>query len=445
MKLNSLCTLAAVLSLAFPLSARAATLTVGQLAPALVFTDLLQAPQGAKVDWPSLHGKVVVLEFWATWCAGCIEELPHLNSLVQSLAPNNVQFIAVDDEDPALVKKFLVKTPIGGWLALDTTKKIIDAYDAQIRPRTVVIDTQGRIAAILNPHQLDKDKLLALADGKPVVFPVDETLNIRQDALKQAKAAADAASGGNKGPKPLFDISIRPGDPAGRIAIAHQQGKNDDSYSVDFLNAPLQMLMENGAGIPASRLVIHGQADAKYSLHVSAPGGDIEDLAPAIQLAIISATGMKLSHVTTEEEVWVLQATPKAASLLPPATSEQGSMCFYNPQAGKLVMMQSTLDSLADTLESTLGSPVVNETGLQGKFDANFSLPKGDVDAGRAALETNLGLTIVKAKRSIDRTVLDPIPAPSPAPAKAANPASQPQSPAIIPGQQVQTIAVPRH
>jgi uncharacterized protein (TIGR03435 family) len=108
-------------------------------------------------------------------------------------------------------------------------------------------------------------------------------------------------------------------------------------------------------------------------------------------------------------------------------------------------MMQSTIDSLADTLESILGSPVVNETGLQGKFDANFSLPKGDVDAGRAALEANLGLTIVKAKRSIDRTVLDPIPAPSPAPAKAANQPDQPAKPVVVPGQQMQTIAVPRH
>jgi uncharacterized protein (TIGR03435 family) len=440
MKLNHFCALALLLPLLRALPASADPLTIGQPAPALVFTDLLQAPVGTKVDWPSLRGKVVVLEFWATWCAGCIEELPHLNSLIQSLAPNNVQFIAVDDEDPALVKRFLAKTPISGWLALDTSKKIIDTYGAQVRPRTVVIDTQGRIAAILNPHQLDKDQLIALADGKPVVFPVDLTADIRQEALSQAKAAADAASKGNTGPKPLFDISVRPGDPAGRIAIAHQQGKNDDSYSIDFLNAPLQMLMENAAGVAASRLVIHGPADAKYSLHVSAPGGDIEQLAPAIQLAIVTATGMKLSHLTTEEDVWVLQSTPKAASLLPPATSEQGSMCFYNPQAGKLVMMQTTLSSLAETLESILESPVVNESGLQGKFDANFSLAKGDADAIKAALETNLGLTLTKAKRSIDHVVLDP----APAPVKTANQTGLPHSQALVPGQQVQTIAVPR-
>ncbi|MGA3046630.1 MAG: redoxin domain-containing protein [Terracidiphilus sp.] len=418
MKQNPFCLLAIVLSLACTLPARADAPTVGQPAPTLTFTDLLQAPTGTKTDWPSLRGKVVVLEFWATWCAGCIEELPHLNSLVQSLASDNVQFIAVDDEDPALVKKFLTKTPISGWLGIDTTKKIIDAYDAQVRPRTYVIDTSGHIAAILNPHLLEKDQLVALAAGKPVTFPVDQMLEIRQEALKQAKAASDAAAAGNAGPKPLLDISIRPGDPAGRTAIAHRSGKNDDSYSIDYLNAPLQMLMQQAGGVPASRLVIHGAKDAKYSLHISAPGGDVQDLASALQLAIVTATGMKLSHVTTEEEAWILQPTPKATSLLPPASSDQGSMCFYNPQADKLVMMQSNLDSLAETLEPVLGTLIVNETGMKGNFDANFSLPKGDVDAARVALETNLGLTLVKARRNIDRVVLDPLPPPSVATSK---------------------------
>jgi len=429
-----------VLSLACSLTVHAVP-TIGQPAPALTFTDLLQVPPGTKTDWPSLRGKVVVLEFWATWCAGCIEEIPHLNSMIESLAPNNVQFIAVDDEDPALVKKFLTKTPIVGWLGFDTSKKIIDAYGADVRPRTIVIDTQGRVAGILDPHQLQKEQLLSLAGGKPVVFPADQMIDIRQEALKEAKAAAHASAGAGTGPKPLLDISIRPGDPAGRTAIAHQSGKNDDSYSIDYLNAPLQMLMQDAGGVAGSRLTIHGANDAKYSLHVSAPGGDIADLAVAIQQVIVTATGMKLTHVTTEEDAWVLQATPKAASLLPPATSDQGSMCFFNPEADKLVMMQSSIDDLAKTLEPILKSPVVNETGLQGNFDANFSLPKGDVDADRAALESNLGLTLVKAKRIIDRVVLDPLP---PSPEKASNQPAQPEKPATVPGQLVQSIAVPK-
>ena len=54
----------------------------GTSAPPLRLTNLLQAPAGTKAEWPSLHGKVVVLEFWATWCGPCIANLPQLNQLI---------------------------------------------------------------------------------------------------------------------------------------------------------------------------------------------------------------------------------------------------------------------------------------------------------------------------------------------------------------------------
>jgi thiol-disulfide isomerase/thioredoxin len=430
MRLNRLGLAAFALAAASCLSARAAAPAVGQPAPALTFTDLLQAPAGAKTDWPSLRGKVVVLEFWATWCSGCVEEIPHLNSLIQSLDPNKVQFIAVDDEDPALVKKFLTTLPIGGWLGFDTSKKIVDAYGVTFRPRTFVIDSQGRVAAILQPNLLTKEQLLALAGGKPATFPAnDETAERREQAFKEAKAATDGVTAGIDGPKPLFDLSIRPGDPAGKTVFVHRRpGKTDNSYTEDMLNAPLSMLFSYAADMPQSRLVIHGTAPyEKYSLHLAAPDGDIHDLAPAIELAIATATGMKLSRVATEEDAYVLQATPKTASLLPPANSDRESYCFYNPNAAKLVMLKSTLGSLAQTLETVLDKPVVNETGIAGSFDANFDLPMGDVEAARAALEKNLGLTLVKAKRNIERVVLDAPPAPEKA---ADNPAPAAASPA---------------
>ncbi len=390
---------------------QATKLVVGQPAPSLNFTDLLQAPVGAKTDWPSLRGKVVVLEFWATWCGGCIVEIPHLNDLIQSLSPDKVQFIAVDDEDPAVVKKFLTTMPINGWLGLDTTKQIIKAYQAQVRPLTVVVDTQGRIAGILNPSLLTKEQLVALAGGKSVSFPVNEMAAIRDEAFKQAKLAADSTATGTDGPKPLFDISIRPGDPAGKMMMVHRPSKKDDSYTYDALNLPLSLLLQNAAGIADSRLVIHADKGEKYSLHVSAPGGDLNDLAPAIQLAIVAASRRKLSHVSTMEEAYLLQTTPKAASLLTPAEGKM-SFCFYQSGNGKLMMMKSTLDSLASSLEDALNVPVVNETGITGEFTANLDLPKGDFEAAKAALEKNLGLTLVKAQRSIERLVLDPLPVP---------------------------------
>src|SRR5215831_9135496 len=80
---------------------------VGQDPPLLQATALLQAPDGAKLDAKSLEGKVVVLEFWATWCGPCVAAIPHLNELSDKFKNQPVQFVAITAEDEATIKPFL--------------------------------------------------------------------------------------------------------------------------------------------------------------------------------------------------------------------------------------------------------------------------------------------------------------------------------------------------
>jgi uncharacterized protein (TIGR03435 family) len=422
--------LALLSSLAQP--AQAAQIEVGQTAPALTFTTLLQAPPDTRADWRSLHGKVVVLEFWATWCGGCIVEIPHLNDLEKSLATTpegaKIQFIAVDDEDLAVVKKFVAKMPIGGWLGIDTSKKIIAAYGAKSRPLTVVVDPKGRIAAIFSPQQLKADQLQALADGKPVTFPADETAGIREEALKQAQAA-ESAENGTGGVKPIFDLAIRPGDPNGRIAMTHTSGSNDSSDTIDVLNAKVSMLLQMGADVDAARLTVKNEPAAVYDLHLRAPRNDDVDLDPVIEQAIAAAAGMKIRHVTAEEDVWILTAAPQAVKLLQSNPSGNASGCSWRP-SGKMVMMNSSLNCLTQSVEAILKIPVIDETGLTGNYDASFDLPIGTPESVGAILTEKLGLTLVKGRRSIERVLVEPL-TPGPTPATSpSSPASSPTQPA---------------
>src|SRR5882724_1084408 len=70
-------------------------LKAGTAAPDLGLTAVLQSPDGTNADWASLKGKVVVLEFWATWCAPCIAVQPHLNELTDEFKDKSVQFISI--------------------------------------------------------------------------------------------------------------------------------------------------------------------------------------------------------------------------------------------------------------------------------------------------------------------------------------------------------------
>src|SRR5215469_4401406 len=73
----------ALISSTFYFSAWAAGPAVGEKPPLLQADELLQAPGDAKVDAESLRGKVVILEFWATWCGPCVAAIPHMNELAE--------------------------------------------------------------------------------------------------------------------------------------------------------------------------------------------------------------------------------------------------------------------------------------------------------------------------------------------------------------------------
>ncbi|MCC6427974.1 MAG: TlpA family protein disulfide reductase [Phycisphaerales bacterium] len=132
---------------------------VGDRAPMLSIDDLMQAPPGASTMWSSLRGKVVVIEFWATWCAPCIAAMPHINQLQERFAGRPVVFIAVTDEGRDPVKKFLNRGRIDSWIGLDTNRSMFLAYRVGGIPHTVVVDGNGIIRDITQPMALREETI----------------------------------------------------------------------------------------------------------------------------------------------------------------------------------------------------------------------------------------------------------------------------------------------
>jgi len=94
-----------------------------------------------------LRGKVVVLNFWATWCPPCVEEMPSLNRLNQQVRPQGVIVLGVSvDEDPAAYEKFLRDNNITFPTYRDPSRKIAERYGTFMYPETYIIDRRGRIA-----------------------------------------------------------------------------------------------------------------------------------------------------------------------------------------------------------------------------------------------------------------------------------------------------------
>jgi thiol-disulfide isomerase/thioredoxin len=96
------------------------------------------------VDLNQLHGRVVVLNFWASWCAPCIEELPSLEQLQQDLP--QVQIVAVStDEDATAYQRFLKQHSVSLLTVRDGDQRSNAMYGTFRYPETYVIDKTGMI------------------------------------------------------------------------------------------------------------------------------------------------------------------------------------------------------------------------------------------------------------------------------------------------------------
>jgi len=117
-----------------------------------------------------LKGKVVLLNFWATWCPPCVDEAPSLNALQKRIAPlgGTVLGVSVDDDQEAY-QEFIKHYELSFPTFRDTTKQIPLMYGTTMYPDTYVIDRNGKLdRKIVGPQDWSSpemtqylDKLLA--------------------------------------------------------------------------------------------------------------------------------------------------------------------------------------------------------------------------------------------------------------------------------------------
>lgn len=114
-----------------------------------------------------LRGKVVVLNFWATWCPPCVEETPSLNKLQKHIESRGGIVLGVSvDEDPAAYEKFLKDQNVVFPTFREPTRKLALDYGTPVYPDTYIIDRHGKIARkFYGPQQWDSPAMLAYFDA----------------------------------------------------------------------------------------------------------------------------------------------------------------------------------------------------------------------------------------------------------------------------------------
>jgi thiol-disulfide isomerase/thioredoxin len=118
-------------------------------AAAVLWPLEFETPAGSQLAMQALRGKPLLLNFWATWCPPCIEELPLLDRFYRQNAAGNWQVVGLAIDQPSAVRKFLERTPVSFPVGLaglggsELTKALGNVSGGL--PFTVLIGSNGRV------------------------------------------------------------------------------------------------------------------------------------------------------------------------------------------------------------------------------------------------------------------------------------------------------------
>jgi cytochrome c biogenesis protein CcmG/thiol:disulfide interchange protein DsbE len=133
-------------------------------------------PPQAAPRWPlldSLHGKVVLVDFWASWCGPCLQSFPWMNDLHARHGGDGLVIVAVNvDQDRALADAFLKKIPPQFRVEYDAAGSLAQQFGVEAMPTSFLIDRAGRVrvrhAGFREKHREDREQQIVQLLKEPV-------------------------------------------------------------------------------------------------------------------------------------------------------------------------------------------------------------------------------------------------------------------------------------
>ena len=392
-----------LISLLLSLHVFSQTLTVGDKIPALSLDNcILPGSPNLVVKNVSLQnfsGKMIILDFWATWCGPCISSMPKLEML-QKQYPDKLQVIGVTHEAVKRIQKFAQNRPVGFMLAVDTASTLRRYFEYRTIPHVVIIDGTGTIKAITNSENVTEEAISNLLLGKEVSLPLKkdradfdfaktdyfdvdpntkESFNV-QGAFEGVGSMSKAGSG-------VFEKR--------RISMINFtiDGLYRTAYNVSYYRTILEF---------DKKLVEYKNPKNKFCVDVIAPTAG-EELYTYMQQQLPKYFEIKARWERKKMPVTILKRTQTPLKI--ESSTEQSD--YYGGSGNHFNGVGVKVSSLAEYLESfgITDTPVLDETNVSGRYNIQFEWQpekKGHMEE----VFRNAGFELVKEEREIDVLVL---------------------------------------
>lgn len=127
----------------------------GQLAPDFA----LRSSQGQNLRLSEYRGQVVMINFWATWCGPCRQEMPMLNEIYDRYNDVGFTLLGVNiDENPQQALRMAERLKVTFPVLFDERKEVSKMYDVRAMPVTVMIDRDGRVRSVHQGYQSGREQ-----------------------------------------------------------------------------------------------------------------------------------------------------------------------------------------------------------------------------------------------------------------------------------------------
>ncbi|MEP6611136.1 MAG: TIGR03435 family protein [Mucilaginibacter sp.] len=371
----------------------------GEAVPDINFKTILNS-QVKTANLSALKGKVVLIDFWATWCGSCIVAMPHLQQL-QKKYRGKLQIITVTDETAKRTGQFLTSRPSNLWFAIDTGREITKLFPHQLIPHDVLISADGKLIANTSPELVTDKVIDSLLNNQQVHLAEkkDNTMDY-EEIIKKYFFAADTVK--NRFSM-LPEIKGAPG-----LSTIWLMDSTFNGRRLTCLNLGLTALYQiANNNFPYSRTIDKTPKTPKepvYCLDIIVEKK--VNLLTVLQKELAKRFDLKAEIEPQTKEVYVLKINDPAKFKSIPINTT-GKRTYYSSH-GEIDQQDMTMADFAEYLESygiAKLIPVIDETKSTGKFDIKFSF-QPENPASLTKILTDMGLSLEKQERKVDMLVV---------------------------------------
>jgi uncharacterized protein (TIGR03435 family) len=333
---------------------------IGEVPPQLTLTKTISGAPATDISWDKLKGKVVVLEFWATWCGPCRKVIPHLNDLAEQFKDKPVVFVSVTSENEEVVRLFLRNHPMQSWVGIDDYEILNKAFHVQGIPHAVIVDATGHIAAIAYPGDIKAVHLEEVLAGNKCSLPEPDVYTVDKNSTEVVSNQAPA----------LFEISIREHKMPQEIQGPYCMWSTiPDGCGFEGKIATVESALNFVFNKTSSRMFIRSKLpEGFYDFELRASLGHSNELQNQFIAALRTTFGIEVKQLTKEMDAYVLtQINTNAPGLRKVEKSGGGGQT-----AGGFRLKGTSMDLIVNYLEQSLGKPVFDESHLNGRFDVDM-------------------------------------------------------------------------